>query len=305
VVTTIPLVRAVTADDADDIFELMTVCDIATVGEPDSTIVEVSADLANHNLVAAAVDDPRGGLLGYVWVEHSPTNSLVWGDVLVRPGTDPAIGRVLLDWLRETARAVGGDRAVHVFAYSTDLAKQQLYEAAGGAVIRRSYRMFIDFDDTTPPVVPPLSDGVVISPIKDTEADLQAMHRVIDTAFLDHFAHETEPYDEWLQHSVRGPYPDLSLWWLATVDGAPAAGLYAGVLPTGGYVDTLGTLRDYRGKGLARSLLLTSFAEFYRRGQRRVSLGVDAANPTGALALYESVGMTAEHESWRYELPSL
>jgi ribosomal protein S18 acetylase RimI-like enzyme len=84
-----------------------------------------------------------------------------------------------------------------------------------------------------------------------------------------------------------------------------AAGLYGSELPAAGYVDSLGTLRAYRGRGLGRALLLTSFAEFYRRGHRKVTLGVDAESPTGALGLYESAGMTAEQEGWRYELAPL
>jgi ribosomal protein S18 acetylase RimI-like enzyme len=70
-------------------------------------------------------------------------------------------------------------------------------------------------------------------------------------------------------------------------------------------VQGIGTLRAFRGRGLARLLLQTAFAEFGRRGQLTVSLGVDADNPTGAVALYESVGMQVRHETLRYELPPL
>jgi hypothetical protein len=52
-----------------------------------------------------------------------------------------------------------------------------------------------------------------------------------------------------------------------------------------------------------RLLLQTAFAEFGRRGQLTVSLGVDADNPTGAVALYESVGMAVQHETLRYGVP--
>jgi mycothiol synthase len=87
------------------------------------------------------------------------------------------------------------------------------------------------------------------------------------------------------------------------VAGEPAAGLYGSTLPAAGYVDTLGTLRPYRGQGIGRALLLTAFAEYYRRGLRKVVLGVDATSATGALDLYQSAGMKAEHEGLRYELP--
>jgi mycothiol synthase len=44
-----------------------------------------------------------------------------------------------------------------------------------------------------------------------------------------------------------------------------------------------------------------SFREFHRRGQRRVGLGVDAENPTGATKLYESVGMVVDSEQVVWE----
>jgi mycothiol synthase len=297
------LIRPATAEDADAVLELLLVCDIAKIGEPESTISEVTADLANTSFIAGVIDDPNGGLTGYVWVEHPPNHSLVWGDILVRPGADPALAAVLLDWLRERAAQFGPGLHLHVFAYTNDLARCALLEGAGGTVIRRSYRMVIEFDQATTFEVPELADGIEIRALTGTDAELHAMHRVVDVAFLDHFAHESEPYDEWLRRSVGGLCPDLSLWWLATVDGQPAAGLYSCELPTSGYVDTLGTLREFRGKGLARALLVTSFAQFHRRGVRKVTLGVDATNPTGALALYESAGMSVAHEGLRYALP--
>jgi ribosomal protein S18 acetylase RimI-like enzyme len=61
--------------------------------------------------------------------------------------------------------------------------------------------------------------------------------------------------------------------------------------PEYGWVATLGVRRAWRGRGIARSLLATAFAEYRRRGKRGVSLGVDAESPTGANRLYERVGM--------------
>ena len=69
----------------------------------------------------------------------------------------------------------------------------------------------------------------------------------------------------------------------------------------GGYVGALAVRRPWRGRGLGRALLLHTFAEFQRRGFDRVTLGVDAENPTGATALYESVGMTVESEAIVFE----
>jgi mycothiol synthase len=162
--------------------------------------------------------------------------------------------------------------------------------------------MQISVEDRPPASVPPLAAGVEISGVTSNDAELRAMFGVVDTAFMDHFGHEQESYEDWADHTI-GIAPDFGLWWLARVDGVPAAGLYGSEMPTAGYVDTLGTLREFRGRGLGRALLLTAFAEFHRRGLPKVVLGVDATSPTGALGLYESAGMTAQREGWRYELP--
>ncbi len=59
--------------------------------------------------------------------------------------------------------------------------------------------------------------------------------------------------------------------------------------------------RPWRGQGLGKALLYRTFAEFWRRGLPRVSLGVDADSPTGATKLYERVGMTVESANVVFE----
>jgi mycothiol synthase len=297
-----PTVRAATEDDAEAILDLAVLSDIAEIGEANTTIDEVQSGLRTATELAAVVDDPQAGLLGYVWIEHLPGQLKSWGDITLRPGADRAVADLLLDWLRATARELAPGKPIHTFADSHNTLKQRLYEAAGGTVIRRFYRMGIRFG-STPPVPPALADGVEIRLVQG-DSDLRAMHAVIDVAFLDHFGHEPESFEQFRERTVDGSCRDLTLWWLATVDGEPAAGLYGCRLSADiGYVDTLGTLRPFRGRGLGKALLLTAFAEFHRRGYRRAVLGVDATSPTGALDLYQSVGMVAEHEGWRYELP--
>ncbi|HEX3823784.1 MAG TPA: GNAT family N-acetyltransferase [Mycobacteriales bacterium] len=301
-------VREATADDAEAILELALLVDLAEVGEPDTSIDEIRSEIGTTNNLSAVIEDPAGGgLLGHSWVEYVSGHVKIWGDITLRPGADPALAPVLLDWLRTTAQRLGPGLPVYTFANSENTVKRRLYAAVGGTVVRRFYRMSITFGAASPAEVPPLADGVEIRAIvAGDEADLRTMHAIVDAAFMDHFGHEPEPYDFWLGRAPAGDGADLSLWWLAFVDREPAAGLYASLLSESvGYVDTLGTLRAHRGKGLGRALLLTSFAELRRRGLGKVVLGVDATNPTGALALYESAGMSAEHIEMHYELPSL
>ena len=76
--------------------------------------------------------------------------------------------------------------------------------------------------------------------------------------------------------------------------------------PTQTSAGSAGSAFASRGDGVAwaEALLRHSFAELYARGKRRVGLGVDAQNVTGALRLYERVGMRAvrRYGIWQKEL---
>jgi ribosomal protein S18 acetylase RimI-like enzyme len=71
--------------------------------------------------------------------------------------------------------------------------------------------------------------------------------------------------------------------------------------PQFGWIGSLGVRRPWRRRGLATALLLHSFRDFRERGGTRVGLGVDGENTTGAVRLYESVGMHVARRSDIYE----
>jgi mycothiol synthase len=300
--TTTAALRPVTAEDAIDVLDLVVLCDIAETGKPDYTIDDVEEDLARTTQQGWVARDSDGVLQGYCWVEKRSNHIVSIGDVLIRPGGDPALAQRLLDQVRTATREREPGAPLHLFATPTNRAKTALFEANGGTVVRHFWRMVIDLPDSPAPVVPEAPAGVEVRTADRGEVDLRAVHQVIDTAFLDHFGNQASSYEDWAPTHTVGNWSDFTLWWLATVDGEPAAAQIAGRLPDiGGFIADLGTLPAYRGRGLARLLLLTAFAEFHRRGERRVNLAVDATNPTGAVALYETAGMHKQHEAAVYE----
>jgi mycothiol synthase len=94
---------------------------------------------------------------------------------------------------------------------------------------------------------------------------------------------------------------DPSLWLLAW-DGSVLAGLVlafperAGDTTTG-RIESLGVRSSWRGRGLGESLLRSALRALHDRGLRSVELGVDASNDTGAVRLYERVGMSVLHQA--------
>ena len=73
-----------------------------------------------------------------------------------------------------------------------------------------------------------------------------------------------------------------------------------------GYIGMLGVVERFRGRGLATFLLDDAFALDAAAGRSGTILNVDTNNPTQALRLYQSVGMTPTlvEDGWRRTLPT-
>ena len=114
------------------------------------------------------------------------------------------------------------------------------------------------------------------------------------TAFADHWGHHRREFDDWWQDTSTRYGFDLSLWWLAELDGAPA-GVLVGTSQMAEedaiFISWLGVL-PARGRGVGKSLLRKAFAAGLERGWSQAQLGVDSDSPTSAPQLYSAVGMT-------------
>jgi len=293
-----PAVRPLTTADADEALDIARLCDIAEMGEADTDLEDVLEWLRDDDAGAAVGVAGPDGLVGYAWTRKWPGHVAVDVDVRLRPGADPSMGPLLLERVRAEAARVDASRPVHMFVHVEDRVRQRWVQATGGTVVRHFWRMVTDLDADPP--APSLPPDVVIRPVANVEADLRTVADVIQTAFADHFGHapdERPSYGEFVSRSFEAAGFDIGLWWLALVGEQPAAALIGRHFETEGtgFVNSLGTLAEFRGRGLGRALLLTAFREFRARGLARAVLGVDAANPTGAVRLYESVGMDAAH----------
>jgi|SRR5947209_776143 len=303
-------VRRLTPDDAAAMTDLATVCEIAETGEPDPEIVDwINAGAKDDGFCAFGVEDDRG-LVAFAYADMTPGDSSVEVEVRVRPGEDLDLGLPLLAAARVAAREFDPTKPVRLFANEDARRYRDWLEAQGATEIRRFWRMQVDFDET-PPTVPEPAAGVTLRPPHDDEADLRTIFQITDTSFADHFGHSDErTYERWIEYWRARAGFDLTLWWVAELNREPVSVLLAQTLSveggaTHGHIATLGTLKEARGKGIGTLLLRTAFAELHHRGLRKVTLGVDSENGTGAVKLYESVGMRAAAAWPLYELPAL
>jgi len=297
--------RRPTADDAPAVADLKRAADVARDGESDVTPAQIVEEWALPRLVQSEdvwlVETSSGEVVGYalVWMEDPP--NVFVAEQTVHPGQrGQGLGELLLELCESRAVAAAGHAAggaatnLGVWTHEDDTARRALYERHGFAYVRTFLRLDIDLAEA--PATPVWPPGIAARRFR-RRRDEAAVHAASEEAFRDHWRPDSMDLDEWLAFRFERPDLDLDLWWVAW-DGEQVAGsLLAFQSPLGGYIDTLSVRRPWRGRGLGRALLREAFAELRRRGLPRAYLGVDSENPTGAMGLYESVGMRPKRGS--------
>ena len=257
---------------------------------------------------------PDGEMVGYieVWTTvKPPVHPWIWGRV--HPDYEGlGIGTWMLQWGEERAMQALQDVPEHLrFAPRVGIFREakkskKLFEDMGYRHIRSSYHMLIEMDAPVPEPVWP--EGITLRTF-NPETDAEAVYRAEMESFRDHFGFVEMPFEEGFRRfkhfEIGYKGFDPTLVFLA-LDGDQIAGVnlcrsHSYDDPDLGWVGTLGVRRPWRKRGIGLALLRHSFNEFYRRGKRKVGLGVDAQNLTGALRLYENAGMHVHQAFDLYE----
>ena len=242
-------------------------------------------------------EEQDGQLVALGWVEaHDDVGVAVC--VVRRDRYGRGLGSRLLDLSENRLRELGVAR-IHNVTLAPETAAPPLLTAHGYREVRRFWEMTVELGDEPPPE-PALPDGLRLESFSDDNA--RAFHAALEEAFAEHWEHQPEAFDAWWTRQASKPDHDPSLWF-AVCDGdeVAAAARNDPERSGGGWIGALGVRPRWRGRGLAKALLLHTFREFHRRGRRRVGLGVDSENATGATQLYESVGMTVDQEQIVWE----
>lgn len=238
-----------------------------------------------------------GVLVALAWVEAHEERGIAVGvvDANLR---GRGLGSAVLDCTEARLSALGAGR-IHNMILAPDPAAPALLSGRGYREARRFREMSIELGDEPPPE-PHLPEGLRIAPF--SAATARPFHAALEEAFTDHWEHRPEAFEAWWGRQRSKHDHDPSLWFLVE-DGSEVVGVIRNdpKRSGGGWVGALGVRPAWRGRGVARALLLHTFRLFHGRGERRVGLGVDSENVTGATRLYESVGMHVELETVVWE----
>lgn len=259
------------------------------------------------------VFSPQGAVLGYaeLWDIVDP-HVRPYGWVVTHPDhLGRGIGSYLEHWVETRARQVierapqGARVSLLQAVPNEDELRLAFLKGKGYVETRHFYHMRMEFLEA--PDLPVVPDGVNIRPM--AEGDERAFFQNSWEAFKDHWGMVQSPFESylerWMGRIKNDPEFDRSLWFGAW-EGERVVGTCYNKGKTAedsemAWVNTLGVRREWRGRGLGLALLLHSFGEFYRRGAKRVGLGVDASSLTGATRLYEKAGMRVFRDFAQFE----
>lgn len=253
----------------------------------DNGVPEVQAADVEHAFDLA--DGPAGVIL-----VEAPDRIVAWAtvadgraDVSVHPAwRGRGIGAALLAWSEGHARASGSARVQQVVTDS-DTAAHSLFEAAGYRIRHTSWVLQLKLEDVPPEVEVP--QGIEIRRYRP--ADAEAAYRVIGDAFNEWPDRQPTDFVGWSAHVIAHSAfaPELSR---LAFDGDHLVGAvlcmdYAG--QDEGWVEQIATVASHRHRGIGRALLQSVFAAYHAQGRRLVGLSTNSQS--GALTLYERIGM--------------
>jgi len=209
------------------------------------------------------------------------------------------IGSALLDYslavsqdLNDNQRGTA-QRCLHTYAWDADSDRNRFLLNAGFNAVEYMYNMTRQLADNV--TIAELPSGIYTRPV--THEDARGLWDVYSEAFVDHpgFISLGEAgFIEWKNSVYFDPDLCLAAW-----QGDRMVGIVVNHVDADenrqfkrerGYLLRIGTLRDWRRRGVARALISRSLLLLKEKGCQEAALRVNVRNPTGALQLYESLG---------------
>jgi mycothiol synthase len=296
------MIKNPTVEDAQAITDLVSLCDIEDIGEPDITLSDVldmwsSIPIDTDAWIAIS---PTNEIIGYGFVEVTGANRMDTC-VFVHPQfKNQGIGSLLLKKVEERANVLakgkdGEQRLMNQISF-TNTAARKLVEARGYQFSRLYERMKIELEGQ--PNQYQLLEGMTLQPFQP-DHDEETLFSIYDETFQDSWGYTKKDFSTWISQKKGDGY-NPSLWFIVWKDSKPVGFLMSRMQEDGLFIDLLGVKREFRKHGIGKALLLHTFGIAYQRNQKTILLYVDSDSLTNANRLYQQVGMRPHSQTSVY-----
>ena len=274
--------------DAEAAAEVLNAAGVADGAPREITADDIRQGLARYEV--RVLETPEGELIGYfdMYIE----NERAYVDAALHPDArGRGLGQLLLEAVETVAREHVDGRPNSLiraaFGHANESARA-LYEQNGYAYVRSFFRMEIELDER--PEKPDWPEGFDVRPFRT--GDERLLYEIVTDAFRDHWEGDRrQSFEDFVRYDFAEETFRPGSTFVAYHGDEPVAELISAHRFGMGWIASLGVRRPARRQGLGEALLRHAFCALYDEGERRVGLGVDAENPTGATRLYERAGM--------------
>jgi ribosomal protein S18 acetylase RimI-like enzyme len=192
-----------------------------------------------------------------------------------------------------TANSLAADY-IKTALYEQDIAFISALKAENFELHRTYWRLRIDHRDVINNYEAPANIKIV--DFVKSDMSMRDMHDLSSAIFQDHYDFSPMNFADWEVERNSG-VNSSTLWRIALMNNQPVGYCWRSRrFESEGfsYVSSIGVLREFRGQGIAKALLMDAFAEASTAELEGTLLHCDASNPNGATALYENVGMRVD-----------
>lgn len=287
------IIKHPTFEDAEAVTNLVALCDIEDIGEPDISVSDV-LDMWNSIQIETdvwIVLSSTNEMIGYGFVEETGANRMDTC-VFVHPQyKKQGIGTLLLTKVEERAIVLakskdGEQKLMNQIPFRNSSARN-LVENKGYQFSRLYERMKIEL--TEQPNTPQFPEEITLRTFQP-DHDEETLFSIYDETFQDSWGYTKKDFSTWISQK-KGEEYDPSLWFIVWKDSKPVGFLMSRMQDDGLFIDLLGVKREYRKHGIGKTLLLHTFGVAFQRNQKTIVLYVDTDSLTNANRLYQQVGM--------------
>jgi GNAT superfamily N-acetyltransferase len=282
-----------TREDVERYYSSLANCDLGK----DLVFVEVDGRAIGYSRLWFMV---KGDAPGYIFQFFA---------ALVPEWRGRGIREAMLSWCESRVREIsstmpaGASKDVILWVNEAETEWRDILKANGYEVVRYGFMMVRPNLDDIPDC--PLPEGLEVRPVTPDEhrkiwdADVLASR----DGWLD-----IDPEEEWYENYRSSKHFQPELWQVAW-DGDRVAGAVQNYIDheenalfgrKRGWTENIHVGREWRGKGVAKALIASSFKVLRDKGMTEAALGVDAMNPTGALHLYKKMGFVEHKKSFTF-----
>jgi mycothiol synthase len=275
--------RPIATEDLDDVVAMVNACELHDTGELMLERADLLADAGAEGF------DPDAD-----WLCVSDGERLVaWA--ILEDGRRAIVdvlpdvrGRGIGTWLRRWSEARASELgAPRVLQTIDDRRTDVVTTLIAAGYVTRGTSWILRMDHPERPGAPDVPEGVELRAFRPSDED-EAL-AMFERAFSEFEGRQPSTPATWrsmVTHREGFAPEDLVV---AVADGRIVGGAFL-IDADEIWVDKLAVARGHRHRGIARALLQTAFARSFDRGYTWTTLSTDSR--TGALSLYERVGMT-------------